>query len=269
MAPNSADQKLTKLMRAHWNESARTFDTKSTHSIHSTEQRQAWTAVLSSVVGPNPQRVLDVGCGTGVLSMTLAEMGHTVTGIDFAQQMLRVARQKAQKAGLAICFRFGNATALSDPDATYDLVIARHLIRFLPDPAGGVREWLRVLRPGGRLALIESSWASKSDDAGDPAPMRASPGESIRRVLRIFYYGAKEGRLTSIPAKLRELRYRRVRAGLPFFAGPLPDQLTVLLQEQGFRDITITSLMDPVLWGEQPQYIRYLAVARRPSDRPD
>jgi ubiquinone/menaquinone biosynthesis C-methylase UbiE len=96
-----------------------------------------------------------VGCGTGFLTLLLAELGHNVTGVDIAPEMLELARKKAAQAGLDVELRLGDAEVLEDPDGRYDLIVARHVIWTLPNPAQAVREWLRVLKHDGRLALVE------------------------------------------------------------------------------------------------------------------
>jgi len=74
--------------------------------------------------------------------------------------MIDRARRKAEQAGQQIDFRVGDAASLDCPDEAFDLVVARHVIWNLPNPQQGVAEWLRVLIPEGRLALIEGKWAN-------------------------------------------------------------------------------------------------------------
>src|SRR6202035_1616812 len=97
---------------------------------------------------------LDIGCGTGFLSLELAGRGHRVTGIDFAPAMLALAKQKAAQAGADIRFDEGDAEALPYPPGRFDLVVTRHVLWTLPHPEAALDEWMRVLRPGGRLAVI-------------------------------------------------------------------------------------------------------------------
>ena len=85
---------------AHWNRRAPGFDADFGHSIRTAAERAAWDRILDLVVGGRGTLdALDVGCGTGFLSLELAGRGHRVTGIDFAPQMLAEARKKAAAQG--------------------------------------------------------------------------------------------------------------------------------------------------------------------------
>jgi ubiquinone/menaquinone biosynthesis C-methylase UbiE len=113
-----------------------------------------------------PARILDLGCGTGSLAVLLAQAGHEVTGIDASMQMLALARAKAATAGVRL--DLGRADAADPPfgPASADVVLCRHVLWSLPDQDAVLANWTRLLRPGGRLVLIEGSW---STGAGLPA----------------------------------------------------------------------------------------------------
>ncbi|MDD2836016.1 MAG: class I SAM-dependent methyltransferase, partial [Methanothrix sp.] len=82
------------------------------HGIKSDEEREAWKQALQSVLGMGHLSVLDVGCGTGEISLLLAEMGHQVTGIDLSPKMLALARSKAKATDFLVRFEPGDAEAL-------------------------------------------------------------------------------------------------------------------------------------------------------------
>lgn len=97
-------------------------------------------------------RVLDVACGTGILARELASRvgsAGSVTGLDVTPGMLEVARNLAPD----INWRHGNADALPFPDQSYDRVVSQFGMMFFPDRVKSLREMLRVLTPGGRLAV--------------------------------------------------------------------------------------------------------------------
>ncbi len=160
---------------AHWNRRAASFDEDFGHSIGSTAERAAWDRILDLVVPQRPGlAALDIGCGTGFLSLELAARGHHATGVDFAPAMLALARQKAADAGAAVRFEEADAEALPFPPAAFDLVVSRHLLWTLPHPEAAIDEWRRVLRPGGRLVVVDG----QADVTPQPEPKdnaRASP----------------------------------------------------------------------------------------------
>ena len=120
---------------AHWNRRAAKFDTDFGHSIGSPEERAAWDRVLDRFA---PQAAaldaLDIGCGTGFLSLELWARGHRVTGVDFAPAMLAIARAKAAERGASIRFEEADAEALPFAAESFGLVVSRHVVWTLPHP---------------------------------------------------------------------------------------------------------------------------------------
>ena len=98
-------------------------------------------------------RVLDVACGTGNVSLPLARGGAVVTGVDIAPNLLEQARVRAAEAGLAIRFEEGDAEALPYADASFDVVTSMFGAMFAPRPELVAAEMARVLRSGGVLAM--------------------------------------------------------------------------------------------------------------------
>ncbi len=103
------------------------------------------------------ERALDVCCGTGDVAFSLAEAGAEVTGFDFSEPMLAVARQRARSwtSPRPPAFRQGDALDLPFPDAAFDVVTISYGLRNLADFDRGVAELVRVLRPGGRLLVLD------------------------------------------------------------------------------------------------------------------
>lgn len=103
-------------------------------------------------------RVLDIGAGPGFISIILARLGYSVTAGDFAQTMLKAARENAGALVDEIDFRIENAMGLSFDDRTFDVVISRNLTWNLPDPELAYTEWLRVLKDDGLMMVFDANW---------------------------------------------------------------------------------------------------------------
>ena len=103
---------------------------------------------------------LDVACGTGDLSIELLRRGFSVTGIDLSEEMLEIAKQKTASANFQFSifnFQLANAEALPFPDDSFDAVTCAFGIRNFVHLEKGLEEMTRVLKPGGRMVILELS----------------------------------------------------------------------------------------------------------------
>jgi len=219
-----SDSDVKAVVKRHWGSRAPTFDDAVHHAIHSRSQRQAWLTLLAGVTGGRAVDALDIGCGTGFLSLLLAEMGNRVEGMDIAPEMLERARAKADASGLAVRFFEGDAESLDLPDERYDLVVERHVIWTVPNPEATLREWYRVLRAGGKVTLIEGAWGRRDQVQPD---------------------------------------YEAIHAALPLYGGRPPEVVTAMLEACGFGTIVVEPLLDAALWGDIVRDGRYLITAVR------
>ncbi|MEU6231099.1 class I SAM-dependent methyltransferase [Streptomyces sp. NPDC047042] len=149
-----------------WDAEAATFDDEPDHGLRDPAVREAWAARLRTWLPERPSDVLDLGCGTGSLSLLAAEQGHRVTGVDLSRSMVERARSKL--AGRDAVFLVGDAGAPPVGEERFDVVLVRHVLWTLPDPARVLRHWRGLLRAGGRMVLVEGVWGTVSP-AGIPA----------------------------------------------------------------------------------------------------
>jgi ubiquinone/menaquinone biosynthesis C-methylase UbiE len=220
MTPDRQDA-VKQQVAAHWERRAPHFDEDFGHSIRTPAERAAWTRILDVVL---PARgaidALDAGCGTGFLALELADRGHRVTAVDFAPAMLAEARRKAAQRGASIRFEEADAEQLPFASGSFDLTISRHLLWTLPHPEAAIDEWIRVLRRGGRLVVVDGQF-----DVGAPA----ESGGSAR--------GSAE--------------YAAVSDHLPFFGGRPREEIEALLRAHGLVNVSGDPLIDLVAAQEQ------------------
>jgi 2-polyprenyl-6-hydroxyphenyl methylase/3-demethylubiquinone-9 3-methyltransferase len=104
--------------------------------------------------GLSGKRVLDIGCGGGILAEALAQRGAGVTGIDMAEQSLKVARLHLHESDLEIDYQLSTAEAFADQHAAgFDVVTCLEMLEHVPDPAAIIDAAVRLLKPGGCLIL--------------------------------------------------------------------------------------------------------------------
>jgi SAM-dependent methyltransferase len=115
-------------------------------------------ALLDAAGVAQGTQVLDLCCGTGVVTGAAARRGAVATGVDFSSAMLAEAR----RAHKQLRFDEGDAEALPYPDRSFDAAVANFGIHHVPRPGGAIAEALRVLRPGGRVAV--TSWAPPNEN---------------------------------------------------------------------------------------------------------
>lgn len=143
---------------------------------------------LVDFIGIAPgQRVLDVGCGTGIVARTAADRGAAVTGLDLNEAMLTVARRLRPD----LVWRQGDAAALPFRDATFDITLCQSALMFVPDPATALREMARVTVAGGTVGV--QLWASPDRQRGfrplADAVARNAGQDSVDLVATYFRLG--------------------------------------------------------------------------------
>lgn len=144
----------------YWNAGATRYNTGIERFLRSESGTAGWKSLFSDYIGKQPLNLLDVGTGPGSISILLAGMGHQVTAVDLSEQMLALACTNAKTCGVSVDFRKGDAENLPFEDNSFDAVVNRWVLWTVPDPKAALREWTRVLKPGGRLCIVDGNWYS-------------------------------------------------------------------------------------------------------------
>lgn len=236
----------TAAIREFWDADAATYDDAPGHGLGSTAERAAWAAALARHLPPGSS-VLDVGAGTGFLSLIAARLGRRITALDLSVGMLARLRAGAEADGLDVEVHVGPAT--EPPPGPFDVVMQRYLLWTLPDPGQALAAW-REVAPAGRLVLFEGMYFSQ-----DRAELvRAQLQRGVRRVR-----GVPHGHHGEYGIELM--------AQLPLTRGMTPDVLVDLVESSGWgparlerlRDVEWTRrlAMSPVdrLLGVGPQFV--------------
>ncbi len=153
-----------------WGSVATAYDAGPSGGIGTEAERRVWLGILGDLLPTAPADVLDVGTGPGVMAFLAAELGHRAVGIDLAAEMLAVARGKPPLPAPLATPRFaaGDAVAPPFPPGSFDVILSRFVFWTLLDPAGALANWLRLLRPGGRLIAFDIyRWVRETRESPD------------------------------------------------------------------------------------------------------
>lgn len=210
---------------AYWNTAAATYEQAPGHHPQTPLEWAAWRGALARLLPPAPARVLDVGAGTGILSLAAAHLGHTVTALDLAPAMLQRLGSTAAADGVDVVTVHGRAD--EPPPGPWDAVMSRHLLWTLPDPLAALRSW-RAAAPDGKLLLLESLWGNAADPV-ERGRVRAGGWLRQLRGTRHGYDGHYDEAMFAV---------------LPLAGGATPEALLDVVTEAGWPWPRIERLVD-------------------------
>jgi ubiquinone/menaquinone biosynthesis C-methylase UbiE len=193
-------------IRSFWDRPGQDYDSIEAHGVHSTEEKEMWRSGMDRLLGQEKKKILDIGTGTGFLAILLAEMGHEVTGADWAANKIQRAREKASALNSPVRFEVQDAEKLSFGDGIFDAVVSRHVLWTLADPYAASKEWVRVTKPGGRVIVDVPESGSHHGD---------------------HHFGAEIGER------------------LPFYRGAEPQMVCDMLEKAGLSNVDLLLLEPP------------------------
>ncbi|WBB67778.1 class I SAM-dependent methyltransferase [Micromonospora sp. WMMD812] len=197
-------------INAYWTGRAPSYDEYVQRPERFAADQQAWSAIWERALPPGPLDVLDVGTGTGQAAMVLAGLGHRVTGIDLSEGMLEQARRHAAALDNGPVIRHGDAVSPAFPAASFDAVTSRYVMWTLREPEIAAANWVRLLRPGGTVAVVDSTWFPNGLD-------------NASEHFADFYDS-------------------QVQAALPLATAASIEQTAAVLEQAGLKDVTVTPL---------------------------
>ncbi|WP_176083529.1 class I SAM-dependent methyltransferase [Martelella sp. HB161492] len=242
-------------IRDFWSKRAATFDDSVGHEIFSDAERKGWHRLIAKHLGRGDgRRALDLACGTAVISHLLHDLDFAVTGADWSEAMLERARSKAKMRGADIRFIMRDAENTMEPRESYDVITNRHLVWTLVDPQACFAEWFALLKPGGKLLIVDGnmghkSWASRLHQFCDR--LLGRPGDN---------------RGTHLSPDLAE-RHKRIRENVHFSDAMPAEAVVALLLEAGFADPVIDRSMGRIHLAQARKMPFWKALERMTQDR--
>jgi SAM-dependent methyltransferase len=187
-------------------------DPSNVPSLDSAEY-QAWIRVIERLLPTPSADVLDIGTGTGFVALIASQLGHRTIGLDLSTAMLAEARMQADRRGLKASFQIGDAVAPPFAEASLDVIVCRHFLWTLRQPEVALANWFQLLRPNGRVVVIDGFWFAQS-----------KPEEGF---------------------DLFERHYTdRTRESLPAMSWERVEPTAELLRTAGFSEVTMGDLAD-------------------------
>lgn len=230
---HGANFDLKEEIRAYWSDRAERFDESASHHIEAKYGVPEWHKMLRRAFGLAPHQnlqgasVLDIACGTGEISRVLCDFGATVTGLDFSDAMHAKSRAKLENQNWQ-ALTCDAEHLVGVPDNSFDYAITRHLVWTLTDHKAAFSEWERVLKPGGKILIIDGNFSKK---------------RGLFQRCMWWVAGLLEASEPRSPEEMH--RHLHILNRLPFRDGLYSENVTADMEKAGFvgcRNISVKGL---------------------------
>ncbi|WP_050741348.1 class I SAM-dependent methyltransferase [Acetobacterium bakii] len=180
---------MIEAVEERWDVNAQKYDDR--HQVNTTpEDKKYWMQALAENIGSDKNiELMDVGAGTGFITLMAAELGYKCHAVDISSGMLDVARSHAKEKEFVIDFIKSNVESIPCEDSSMDVIINRHVMWTLLNPRKACKEWFRVLKPGGKLLSIVTigsmgnSSNHYSQDIEDQLPLKGADENKLIKTL--------------------------------------------------------------------------------------
>jgi len=218
---------LSNRVKEGWRISARGYSGIVHAELDDGAENRWVSAILELAPREGRLKILDVGTGPGFFAMILAKAGHDVTGIDASPDMLEYARENVAEFGVTAEFHVMDSQQTEFADNSFDMIVSRNVVWTLVRPGDAYRDWLRILKPGGRVLVFD----------GDMSARRRTPEvkaiEEENRAKYIALYGQP-------PISFKDDEYDKARGwkvDMPLYNEPRPEWDVQTLEKLGYINV--------------------------------
>lgn len=226
----------------YWTQASENYSSIIKDELKSYRPDEWRSLILSKAPDKQVLDVLDIGTGPGFFAIILSQAGHRVTGIDYAEGMIERARKNAKKLGVEPQFIQMDGHKLHFEEGSFDLIISRNVTWTLADPVKMYRQWLKVLRPGGRLLIFDANWHLHYYNKDLKKEVERREKECIK------IYG-------STYSDNNEKKIKLDIEKLPLCKELRPDWDVKILKKLGFSDITSNNDITDGLWDDKEKLL--------------
>lgn len=230
-----------------WNVSAKGYSKRVVKNDFIEPGKSVWIdLILSQAPKEGTLKILDVGTGPGVFATILSLAGHEVTGIDISPKMLEEARLNAEACGVSPEFLIMNSQDITFEDSSYDMIVSRYVVWAMEYPERTYENWLRILKPGGRIVVF---------DGGQPklTPDEIVTGLDKEKNKAYFERFGEEVPLSYSDANYEEARGWKRELKLTYEARPDWDIHT--MEKLGYVNVHSEDVSDKVWYTEKQKFL--------------
>ena len=238
-----------------WTADSAGYDDSVKKQLQNRRDLRHWSEELQLILGAQPLRVLDVGCGPGFFSIVLGRLGHFVKAIDGSTGMVEHARANFRAEGCMASAEVEDAVTLPDEEPeSYDVIISRDVVWTLYDPEAAFRRWKEVLKPGGRVIIYDGNYRRDRRD------LKTKAWKAFSDVLTVITD-------RKLPAPREHASTEGPFAKLPMVSLERPQADRRMLRKAGYRQVSVAddvyrnspTRMEYLKYGYQGKKFRVIA----------